>query len=90
MGDSTDDSYILIEDSHNLDEEAPEKQGDVRDKSEDASQRTLGQQGVFIKTTAPTTETVEPVGDLYKRLLDQGGVEIIPNTKSASEEEPDL
>ena len=86
MGDSTDDSYILIEDSHNLDEEAGEKQGDVRDKSEAASQRTLGQQGVFIKNNVPTTETVEPIGDLYQRLLDQGGIEILPN----SEEEPDL
>ena len=87
MGDPTDDSYILIEDSHNLDEEAAEKQDDVRDKSEAASQRTLGRQGVFIKETAPTTETVEPIGDLYQRLLDQGGVEIIPSSK---EDEPDL
>ena len=89
MGDSTDDSYILIEDSHNLNEDRGEKQGDVRDKSEDASQRTLGQQGVFVKTTAPITETVEPIEDLYKRLLDQGGIEIIPS-KETEGEEPDL
>ena len=79
MGDSTDDSYILIEDSRNLDEDASEKQGDVHDKSEDASQRTLGQQGIFIKQTALVTETDEPIEDLSQRLLDQGGIEIIPS-----------
>jgi hypothetical protein len=79
MGDSTDDSDILIEDSRNLNDGASEEKGDIRDKSEMASQRTLGQQGVFVKTTAPITETVEPPEDFYKRLLDQGGIEIIPN-----------
>ena len=64
MGDSTDDSYILIEDSRNLDEDTSEKQGDVHDKS---------------KQTALVTETDEPIEDLTRRLLDQGGIEIIPN-----------
>lgn len=88
MGDPTDDSYILIEDSHNLDgEDMGEKQGDVHDKSEEASERMLGQQGIYIKSTVLTSETVEPTEDLFKRLLDQGGIEILPNNE---EEDRDL
>lgn len=86
MGDSTDDSYILIEDSRNLDEGEGERQSDLRDKNEDASQRTLDQQGVLVEPKVEDIETAEPIEGLSQRLLDQGGIEIIPN-KEAEEEE---
>lgn len=86
MGDSTDDSYILIEDSRNLDEGVGERQSDLRDKNEDASQRTLDQQGVLVEPKVEDIETAEPIEGLSQRLFDQGGIEIIPNKEIEEEE----
>lgn len=87
MGDSTDDSYILIEDSRNLDDgDAKEQQGDIRDESEYASRRTLDQQGIFVETKTEDIETAEPIEGFSQRLLDQGGIEIIPDKESKEEE----
>lgn len=81
MADSINDSYILVEDSRNLDEdESGERKGDVCDKNEEASQRTLDQQGVFIKPTVSIPEVTGPSeGVFLRRLLDQGGIEILPD-----------
>lgn len=79
MGDPTDDSYILIEDSRNLNEDAGDQQGDVHDKSEDASQHTLGQQGIFVEKITQVIDTMEPIEGLSEQLLNDGGIEIIPN-----------
>lgn len=92
MADPTDGGYILIEDSRNLDDvDTGEKQGDIHDKNEAASQRTLDQQGIIIKQTTPATaDTARPSKvSFLKRLLDQGGVEILPN-KNTGEGEFDL
>lgn len=79
MGDPTDDSYILIEDSRNLDEALGEQGSDVHDKSEHASQYTLDQQGIFIEPLTNDIETSEPIEGLSERLFNEGGIEIIPN-----------
>ncbi|HAT68231.1 MAG: hypothetical protein A2481_03895 [Candidatus Yonathbacteria bacterium RIFOXYC2_FULL_47_9] len=79
MGDPTDDSYILIEDSRNLDEALGEQGNDVHDKSENASQYTLDQQGIFIEPLTNDIETSEPIEGLSERLFNEGGIEIIPN-----------
>ena len=82
MGDSTDDSYILIEDSRNLDEAAGEQQSDVHNESENASQHTLGQQGIFIEPLTNEIETREAIEGLSERLLNEGGIEIIPRKET--------
>lgn len=87
MANSTDDSYIIIEDSRNLDEgDTGEKQGDVHDQSEGASQRTLDQQGIFFEATTQDTETTEPIEGLSQHLFDQGGIEIIPSKETDEDE----
>lgn len=86
MGDPTDDSYILIEDSHNLDDDIGEDQSDIHDKNEDASKRTLDRQGIFVEPMKRVIETSEPIEGLYQGLLDQGGIEIIPNKETEEEE----
>ncbi|MDD5152877.1 MAG: hypothetical protein PHS95_02690 [Candidatus Pacebacteria bacterium] len=74
---SSDDSYILIEDSRNLSDDAADSNPKIEEPKE-APSKTLENNGIFVEESAKDEEPSSLKNDFSKELMDQTGVEIIP------------
>jgi len=83
---SSKNSYILIEDSRNLDDDAADNNPGTEEPKE-ASSKTLEDNGIFVDEKGEDEDTSSLKNDFSKELMDQTGVEIIPSKEDERGEE---
>ena len=82
---SSKDSYILIEDSRNLDDDVDENNPE-KEEPKEASSKALENSGIFVEEGESEDEDDSSLkNDFSKELMDQTGVEIIPTDDKEDE-----
>lgn len=83
---SSNNSYIIVEESLNLNDDAPDS-SNTGNESADAFGRVMEKQGITIETSEnDPSATTKNLADFSRELLDQGGVEIVPNEDDVDED----
>ncbi len=80
---SKSDDYIIITESHDLDDGPIHSDMKIHNEADEASLRALEKQGISILGNEEPLVSDEPRDQFSRELLDQGGIEIV----SADEEE---
>lgn len=73
----TKSDYILVTGSRNLDDGTSDSDTNIPEEKESDSLSALEQQGVSIIETTERTAKGEPRDQLYRELMNEGGIEII-------------
>ncbi len=83
---SSDKSYIIIENSRNLDDDTIEP-SKFSEESPAAFGLALQNQGIFLENSdSEAGTTAKNIGDFSKELLNEGGIEIITKEEEYGEE----
>lgn len=81
---SSSDDYIVITESHDLNDDSNDSDVKTPIEGDDVSRRTLEEQGISIIGEDDGPEKIGDIDQFSRELLDEGGIEIV------SEDEKDL
>lgn len=74
---SKSDDYIIITESHDLDEGPIRSGADIHEEKDDASLRALEGQGISIIGVEENLVNEEPRDQFTRELMNEGGIEIV-------------
>lgn len=74
---SSSDNYIVITESHDLNEEPTGSDPKIQEEGEEASRRTLEGQGISIIGNDDISVRTESLDQFSRELMDEGGIEIV-------------
>lgn len=74
---SSSDNYIVITESHDLNEEPTDSDQKNQVEGEEASRRTLEGQGISIIRDNDVSVRTESLDQFSRELMDEGGIEIV-------------
>lgn len=81
---SSSDDYIIVTESHDLDE-GPIRSGvEIHEEPDDASLRALEDQGISILGEDERPVHAEPRDQFSRELMDEGGIEIVSSDEEES------
>lgn len=84
---SSSDEYIIVTGSRNLDSGDSDESSLPHNEGEDASLRAMESTGIsIIGEDEPFVDNDEPIDNFSQELLDEGGIEIVPNKDKEEEE----
>ena len=77
---SSSDDYIIIEEGHDLNDDAKNDTFDTPQESADLSTRTLEKQGILVEKNEDIQDiSNKHLDDFSKELFEEGGIEIVSN-----------
>lgn len=84
---STSDDYIIVTESHNLDEsaEGPDDLSFKKEEAEATSRTAMQKQGIFLEKRKESPESAGSFDEFSKELLEQSGIEIVPSEEGELE-----
>lgn len=80
---SSSDDYIVITESHDLNDDSNDSDVKTQMEGDDVSRRTLEDQGISIIGEDGGPEKIGDIDQFSRELMDEGGIEIV----SGDEEE---
>lgn len=84
---STSDDYIIVTESHNLDESAedPDDLSLKKEEVEATSRTVMQKQGIFLEKSKESPAPAKSFDEFSKELLEQSGIEIVPSEEGEFE-----
>lgn len=76
--------YIIITDSHDLDEGPVHSSAEIHEEADDASLRALEKQGISVLGNKESPVNAEPRDQFSRELMDEGGIEIVSSDEEES------
>ena len=74
---SSSDDYIIITESHDLDDGPIRSSAKIHEETDSASLRALEKEGISILNEEEPSAREEPRDQLSRELMDEGGIEIV-------------
>lgn len=81
---SKSDDYIIITESHDLDDGPIHSGAEIHEEEDDASMRALEKQGISILSSKDRPASDEPRDQFSQELMDEGGIEIVSSDEEES------